>query len=391
MTDRSSLILLATAATLSLAAAPALADPLSCAMTGYKAADGLTAAMEGDALVVTWSGDPGQDGRLRFVVNGGAPMVQDLSLRAGGGAWTSVVSNVSPDFSVVSGVRRMSMQQLRPLYDLKVPITQEILNKYRWDPFWDAPLDLDPKPNPNAGNPPPAAGLPGTDQEGLPRKPSEIKRASAVYAVKDCEVRTDGARLEINFPGVTLGVFQGKLMYTVYKGSNLIRQEIDATTMQNWVAYKYDAGLKGLAIQPDSQVAWRDTGNTWQSYSFGGGVNTDKAALIAANRVAVAQQGNAGSIAAFPPPHKFFWSREVAINMGYNWYRKDSATSYGFGIRQNEHEDDSENQANWALYSARPGTEQLMPVYLYPTLAPAADTAAKALAFTKSQHGAIPA
>ena len=142
MTDRSSLILLATAATLSLAAAPALADPLSCAMTGYKAADGLTAAMEGDALVVTWSGDPGQDGRLRFVVNGGAPMVQDLSLRAGGGAWTSVVSNVSPDFSVVSGVRRMSMQQLRPLYDLKVPITQEILNTYRWDPFWDAPLDL---------------------------------------------------------------------------------------------------------------------------------------------------------------------------------------------------------------------------------------------------------
>ena len=41
------------------------------------------------------------------------------------------------------------------------------------------------------------------------------------------------------------------------------------------------------------------------------------------NRLVVAESAG-GSIAAFPPPHNFFWSREVAYNLGYVWYRKDS-------------------------------------------------------------------
>ena len=69
----------------------------------------------------------------------------------------------------------------------------------------------------------------------------------------------------------------------------------------------------------------------------------------------MAERGAAGSIAAFPPPHNFFWAREIAINLGYNWYRKDSDTTFSFGVRQADHEDESENQANFALYSARPG------------------------------------
>jgi hypothetical protein len=359
----------------------AFADPLACDVTGYKAAEGLSVQSAADALTVSWQGDPGHEVRLAFAVEGGAPKIKDLSLRRDGGAWSSLAADLSPDFHVTTGLRRMSNQQLRPLNDLKVPITEAEVAKHRWDPFWDAPLDMATAANPNVNNPPPKAGLPG--QPGLPRDPSEVKEADAVYAVKGCVVRTDGARIEISFPGVTLGVFQGKLMYTVYRGSNLIRQEVVASTQTPWVAYKYEAGLKGLPIRADSKVAWRDISNTWQRYRFGGAVNADKVPLLAANRIAVADQGVAGSIAAFPPPHKFFWAREVSINMGYNWYRKDSDAAYAFGIRQNEKEDPSENPANWALYSARPGTDQLMPVYLYPTLGDANATAAGAMAFTR--------
>ena len=46
---------------------------------------------------------------------------------------------------------------------------------------------------------------------------------------------------------MTLGVFAGQLQFTVYKGSNLIQQEVVAKTDQNSVAYKYNAGLKGLS------------------------------------------------------------------------------------------------------------------------------------------------
>ena len=366
------------------------ADAVTCNMSAYKAQTGLTAAADGSALVVTWSGEGDQEVRLRMSVNGGTPTIEELALRRGTGAWSPLATNVVPDFSVVTGMRRMSNQQLEPLYGLGIKMTQEELNKYRWDPFWDAPLDMStPRRNANGqttGNPPPGDGLPGTDQPGLPRKPEEVQRANAVYAVKNCTVATEGGRITITYPGVKLGLFDGSLQYTVFKGTNLVRQEVVASTKQNWVAYKYDAGLKGFAIGPDSRAVWRDISNTWQSYGLGGQVNSDKVPLKASNRLILAEQGKAGSIAAFPPPHKFFWSREIAINMGYNWYRKDSDTSYAIGIRQNEKEDESENPANWALYSARPGTQQLMTVFLYPSLAASQDNAKQVLAFTHGDH-----
>ena len=75
-------------------------------------------------------------------------------------------------------------------------------------------------------------------------------------------------------------------------------------------------------------------------------------------------EGAGGSIAAFPPPHNFFWARETEFNLGYNWYRKDSDTSFAFGVRQAEGEEDpswqghgpEDRRQNYALYSARPGT-----------------------------------
>jgi len=361
---------------------------VACDLSAYKAAPGLTAQKDGDSLVLTWSGDVNQEVRLRLAVVSGTPTVEELAVRHAPGAWSVLAKNATPDYQVTTGLRRMSNQQLEPLYGLGVKITQDVLDKYRWDPFWDAPLDLSTPPRgaQMSGNPPPAAGLPGTNQPGLPRNPDEIKRAAAVFQVSSCSVKSDGARIQVIYPGVKLGVFDGSLQYTIFKGTNLIRQEVVASTQEPWVAYKYSAGLKGLAIQPDSRVAWRDTGNTWQTYAFGGERNKDQVPLQAANRLVIAEQGKGGSIAAFPPPHKFFWSREVAINMGYNFYSKDSDSSYTIGVRQSEHEDGSQNPANWALYSARPGTSQLMTVYLYPAAGTAEETATHVLAFTHGDH-----
>ncbi|MES2292756.1 MAG: hypothetical protein V4527_05615 [Pseudomonadota bacterium] len=365
------------------------AQALTCDMSAYKPQAGLAAAVDGDGLAVTWTGDSGQEARLNFTVQDGTPVIREIALRRTGGEWVTLATNVRPDFSVMTGLRRMSNQQLEPLRGLGVKITQDVLDKYRWDPFWDAPFDLSvPGVNANgnfAGNPPPVAGLPGTDQPGLPRKPEEIARAEASYAVTGCAVKTDGARLTVNYPGVHLGLFDGALQFTIYRGTNMFRQEVIAATKAKWVAYKYDAGLKGLPITADSHVQWRDTSNAWQDYAFGGLVNGGKVPLAAMNRIVLADQAK-GSIGAFPPPHKFFWAREVAINMGYNWYRKDSDTSFAIGVRQNEHEDSSEGQGNWALYSARPGTQQLMPVYLYPSLAPARESVDAVLAFTHGDH-----
>jgi hypothetical protein len=376
----------------SLIVSVASADPLKCDLSEYKAVSGLTAAVAQDVLTLTWEGDNRQDIRLALVIDAETPTIRNISVRRRGGAWATVLGGATPYVHVVSGVRRVTEQQLQPLRQLKVPLTPEVIERIKWDAFWDAPLNLDEVKDTREGAIPPPNGI-GT-QPGLPRRPDEIRRAEATFKVRSCQVKTNGARLEVTFPGVQAGVFTtAMLRYTVFKGTNLIEQQLVAKTDAPSVAYKYDAGLKGLAIGPASRIVWRDTAGAWQDYAFGGTVNSGPATLRAANRVVVAE-GPAGSVAAFPPPHNFFWSREVSYNLGYNWYRKDSASSFSFGVRQPEFEfhpedmgrGEEDTRQNFALRSARPGTWQRMPVYLYVSDESAPAAAQSALAFTRQDR-----
>jgi hypothetical protein len=380
MTASKSGCVFAAAVLCALAVPVASADPLSCNLSAYRPAANLTAAQANDVLTVTWDGDPGQEVRLRLGVASGTPVIQDISIRRGSGAWATIGANLTPDLRVVSGVRRISNQQLAPLRGLNVDLTANEISKYRWEPFWDAPLDLS-APSGRGGNPPPAAGV--ANSPPLPRSPDEITRAAAVYRVSSCAVRTNGARLEVSFPGVQLGVFSGALQYSIFKGTNLIQLELLASTTRDWVAYKYDAGLSGFAAGNGARVAWRDLQSAWAEDRLVAAATADAVPLKTTGRVVIAERP-AGSIAVFPPPHNFFWAREVAINLGYNWYRRDGAQSFSIGIRQAEHEDESENQANFALYSARPGTTQHMTMYVYPSTGNASAAYDGALAFT---HG----
>lgn len=344
-----------------LAAPGAWADPLPCDLTAYTVTPGLSVSAAPELLTVMWDGDRQQELRIQFALERGTPTLHDISLRTRRGAWRSIAGNLTPEFRVVSGIRRMSNQQIQPLTELGVPITPDILDKDRWDAFWDAPLYIGGTPR-QGGNPPPAAGV--ANQPGLPRTTDEVHRATATYHADRCSVATNGARLEVTFPGVELGVFSGALRFTVYRGTNLVRQEVVASTSSAPVAYKYDAGLTGMPSGGPGRVAWRDTANSWQEYRFGGTPNDGPVTLKAANRTVLAET-RTGTIAAFPPPHTFFWAREIETNLGYNWYRKDGAGSYSFGIRQAEREEEERYQENFALYSAPPGSMQRMPVYFY--------------------------
>lgn len=363
----------------------------TCSLAEYKASPGLAAVADRNALAVTWDGERNEEIRMRLAINSGAPSIQDLAVRRKGGAWATLAANLTPEFRVASGLRRMTQQQLQPLQRLGVPITPEILDQDRWEAFWDAPLNVPGGEVAHGSATPPLEGIAG--QPGLPRKPEEVQRAAAVFQVQGCSVKTNGQRLEISYPGVQLGVFSGALQYTVYKGASLIRQEVIAKTEERAVAYKYDAGVKGMPVQGDSRVVWRDTANLWQDYQMAGAANQNPVTVHAGNRV-LAVQGQGGSIAVFPPPHNFFWAREIDYNLGYNWYRKDGDASLSFGVRQPEAEVDpadagrgpEDRRQNFALRSARPGTLQRMPVYFYVSSQPAQATVDAALAYTRQDR-----
>jgi hypothetical protein len=366
----------------------AAAAPLRCNLSAYHEQAGLRAEAAQDSLWVTWQGDHGRQLRVSFAIDNGQPLIRDMEAQQAGGEWAVLARDLKPEFHVTTGRRRISEQQLQPLRELHIALTPELIDREKWNAFWDAPLSI--------------PGTPGTDAD-LPRKPDEVRRADATFNASGCQVATDGARLEVTFPGLSLGIFSGRLQYTVYKGTNLLRQEAIAKTEEPSVAYKYIAGVEGLRVDPATRVIWRDTSRGWQKYEFGGTPNRDRVALKARNRLEVVETAH-GSIAVFPPPHKFFFAREIELNLGYVWYRKDNADSFSVGVRQGDREEaykpygvsDEEwnkrvhearhNSGNFALYNAPPGTWQRMAVYFYLSPEPGRATQQAVMAFTRGDY-----
>ncbi len=368
----------------SLSIALAANGDMACDLAGYKPQDGLKAQLRGGVLEVTWQGERREQLRASFTIQNGQPVVRELAAKKDGGSWIALGQNLTPEFQVTTGMRRLSMQQVSPLKELGVSLTPEVIEREKWNAFWDAPLMV--------------PGRDGTNVD-LPRKPEEIRRAWAKYNASACQVKTDGARIEITFLGVEAGIFSGSLQYTVYRGSNLLRQEVIAKTNEPSVAYKYVGGLKGFGITDNTTLVWRDTARGRQHYGFGGAVNTDPVGLRARNRLAILET-NGGSLAVFPPSHKFFFSREIETNLGYVYYRKDSDSSFSIGVRQPDREFGAKpwgvsdavwnrrvgetrgHLNNFALYNAPPNTLQRMPVYFYLSPTDSRSTQQAVMAYT---------
>src|SRR5262245_45533629 len=183
----------ACAALLLFAAARPRAGALNCDLADYKAADGLTASIEGDTLAVSWAGDRGTEVRARYAIDGGQPVIRDLGIRKTGGQWTSLGRNLVPEYRVTTGVRRMTEQQAQPLRDAGVQVTQEVIDKNRWYAFWDSPLYIHDGPERRV--------------LGGPRNASEIRRATATFSAGPCRVQQGGAAHGGHFPGPSVGVF----------------------------------------------------------------------------------------------------------------------------------------------------------------------------------------
>jgi hypothetical protein len=355
----------------------------ACDMGGYRQVTGLSVASDGNAVTVSWRGEAGSQLRARFGIRNRQPVVEELAAREQNGQWALLASNVTPDFQVTTGKRRISTAQMQFLRQAHLDTPQEI-ERRKWFTFWDAPL-----------------AVPGNKRwnDFLPRNADEIQRGSSSFNTDGCKVVSDGNRVSISFNGLSLGIFSGELQFTVYKGANLLRQEAVASTNEPSVAYIYKAGLKGFTIGNKTRLVWRDVARQWQKEAFGGAPNHDPVNLRARNRLEILDTGS-GSLGIFPTPHQFFFARENEVNLGYVYYRKDDAGSFSLGVMQPEHGEGykpwgisqtvwdrrvnvaREQEDNFALYNAPPGTHQHMSVYYYLSAADPETTDGKVLAYT---------
>jgi hypothetical protein len=218
-----------------------------------------------------------------------------------------------------------------------------------------------------------------------PANPAGTRQFLQEFHPTTATAKTVGNRVEVSFDGLKIGIFAGSLRYTFYPGTALIQQAAVLSTHEPDTAYYYDAGLQMTADQDRtaggnmaSHISYYDTDDKLQEITPP--YRSDRHSIAVHYRAIAAKMG-AGSIAVFPPPHRYFFARDYTTNQGYMWFSSWRG-QVGLGVHQ--YPDDNTLIDPWI--NAPPDTEQEMGLFLLPGAGDASETLKSVLALTHSDR-----
>ncbi len=176
--------------------------------------------------------------------------------------------------------------------------------------------------------------------------------------LKRVRVASQGHRATVAIGDVTIGPFVGELRLTFYRGASLVHVETVVHTQEDRRAILYDTGL-ALPSASKTRFAWVDTeGKLQREEASPDAIDRH---LAVRHRTLIAETAS-GSVACFPPPHQFFFPRDLTDNLKTVWYGREHRgldARFGFGIRQSERGGGS--FVPW--FNAPPGTDQRLGVF----------------------------
>lgn len=197
-------------------------------------------------------------------------------------------------------------------------------------------------------------------------RPHETDRYTSRLIPEQCTVVRDGDQLRISIAGLWMGIFHGDLVFTLFAGSDLVKQEAVVATEEPNIAYYYDAWLDHCSTNQLKRLFWLSDEDKFEDHLLLSDIDLEGPHLKVHRRVLVAE-GPGGSLAVFPPPHQYFFARDETINYGNLWYQlysigadPKSGDLFRFGIRQTPY---SEEATKAPLVNAPPGTVQHMPMF----------------------------
>jgi hypothetical protein len=192
------------------------------------------------------------------------------------------------------------------------------------------------------------------------RKPSES--GPLTLKLKSAIVRSVGKRCMVDLGELQGESFSGKLRFTIYAGCDLIHLQSVVQTNQDARALLYHAGL---TCDPTGKtVSWIGLDGKLHQVS----ADMQPAEPEKVRHRTIALETEAGSLAVFPPPHRYFYPLDEAYNLGFTWRGNDfmnHVSGFGIGIRQA-----LEGDRRWVPWSnAPPGTKQELGVFWLPSTA----------------------
>src|SRR5262249_41414583 len=135
--------------------------------------------------------------------------------------------------------------------------------------------------------------------------------------LKRIRVTSHGPRTTVAIGEVNLGPFSGELQFTVYPFDRLLHVETVIHTQEDRRAILYDTGLAFSKPADKVSFAWIDPE---------GRLHREEPAFVTKDRHlavrhrALIMQTPWCSIACFPPPHQFFFPRDLTENLHTVWY-----------------------------------------------------------------------
>ena len=188
-----------------------------------------------------------------------------------------------------------------------------------------------------------------------PRESEELKLKPEAVIVKSI-----GQRCFIDINKLEGQSFSGRLRFIIYEGCDLIHVRAIVKTQQKARALLYHAGLtcdpEGKAI---SWIGLDDTIHITQA-------KPRSASPQKTRHRTIAIETDAGGVAIFPPPKRYFYPLDEAYNLGFTWWGSDFMnilSGFGIGIRQ-----DPRGDRRWIpWFNAPPNTEQELDMFWLPS------------------------
>ena len=179
------------------------------------------------------------------------------------------------------------------------------------------------------------------------QKNGPVRTHSAALDLKGVRVESWGKRATIAFAGLSAGPFSGELLVHLYSGSPLLHLEAAMSQPDKLVAYIYDAVLDG----DFKTLAWK--ANTTDAFTRETPDGPPRP--VGVRHRTIMAESDAGTVAAFPPPHAFFFPRDHTDN-----FKFAQAGKGRFGLRQ----DPDQKNAFVPWFDAPAGSVQRMGLFL---------------------------
>jgi len=214
-----------------------------------------------------------------------------------------------------------------------------------------------------------------------PSHPEGTRSFLGDFKLTAAHAKFEGDRLDLAFDGLSLGIFHGNIHYFFFPGSTLIQQRAIVSTNEPDTAFYYDAGIR-MNVEEDrrsggtmeTNVHYYDTSGKLQSVRS---PHASEWNPVAARYRAISAATGAGSVAVFPPPHRYFMARDYTSNMGYLWHSSWRG-NVSLGIRQLP----DDNSPFYPWMNAPPGTEQELDLLFQVDNRPADAVLESVLAYT---------